>query len=531
MAVRIVRAKAPSVQRSVGVGTVTRTVAFTDLDSYTQKVARTDREGLRKLLVEHEQLVTPIVERNGGRVVKNLGDSFLVLFVSATEALRAALEIQHMVGGSGGISLRVGMTTGDVEEIEGDVFGEAVNFAARVLSMTPPGEVWFGPGTRVCMNAAEIPWESVGRTFKLKGISGEKELFRAVPQHKAFLPQVIDNAVKANKLVRIRRGARPPMLDPQSVVLLEGFVPGSPALAEALDSLPVIAPANLWLSAYNIASEDRNLWQETGRGLVIGTPDALEEALQAAVKQTMRLSGSDTIVLDVGGKVDVELVMCGLALPAVPLSEVVSSYFYDFMSDGRWINRSDRCLLRVEVNPGAVTLQAMASGIVVNQRSLGTGETVPLRDGDEIATPAGTIRFEATNQSYAGLLLHDSDMRLGVETGSTAELGREPNHPGLAFPDRRGQDNIRWCPGPRAAKARAHGFTLDRALAGRRQASLQLEGETLRLTPLHERCPTYVQRQGAKGLERADAEVQVAIGDRVVAGTTVVALQKPPQDD
>ncbi len=510
-------------------GTVTRTVAFTDLDSYTQKVSRTDREGLRKLLAEHEQLVSPIVERNGGRVVKNLGDSFMVVFVSATEALRAALEIQHMVTGTGGISLRIGMTTGDVEEIEGDAFGEAVNLAARVLAQTPPGEVWFGPGTRVCMNAAEIPWESVGR-FRLKGL-GEKEIFRAVSKHKCYLPEALEKAAKGNKLVRMRRGARPPLLDAQSIVLLEGFTPGSPALAEALDSLPVIAPTNLWLSAYNIASEDRNAWIEAGRGLVVGTPEGLEDALQNAVKQTMRNSGSDTIVLDVGGQVDVELVMCGLALPAVPLSEVVSSYFYDLMADGRWLNRSERSLLRVEVTSAGARVQAMANGIVVNQRPLASGESVALNDEDEITSPAGIVRFEAANHTYAGLLLHDTDMRLGVVNGATAELGREPNHPGLAFPDRRGQDNIRWCPGPRAAKARAHGFTLDRALAGRRQASLQVNGDTLRLTPLHERCATFVQRQGQKGLERCDFEVNVTIGDRVVAGTTVVAIQKPPKDD
>ncbi|MCA9492336.1 MAG: adenylate/guanylate cyclase domain-containing protein [Myxococcales bacterium] len=507
-------------------GTVTRTVAFTDLANYTQKVSRTDREGLRKILADHEQLVQPIVERNGGRIVKNLGDSFMVLFVSATDALRAALEIQHMVTGSGGISIRLAMVTGDVEEIEGDAFGEAVNLAARILAQTPSGEIWFGPGTRVCMNAAEIPWESVGR-FRLKGIPGEKEIFRSVPKHKCWLPDPLVQAVRSNNLVRIRRGARPPVLPPDPVILLEGFAPGSPALMDAVDSLPVLNPASLWLSAYNIASEDRNQWTESGRGLVIGTPEALEESLLEATKQITRTSGSDTIVLEVGVQADVELVMCGLALPAVPLSDVVSSYFYDLLPDARWVNRSDRSLLRVEVTPSGTRLQAMANGITVNGRAVPSGDSVDLRDDDEIRTPSGILRFEATNHTYAGLLLQDTEMRLGVVDGTTAELGREPNHPGLAFPDRRGQDNIRWCPGPRAAKARAHGFTLDRALAGRRQAALHVYGDNLKLTPLHERCATYVLRDGRKGLERADFEIGVNIGDRVVAGTTVVAIRHP----
>ena len=510
-------------------GTVTRTVAFTDLANFTQKVSRTDREGLRKILSDHEALVAPIVERHGGRIVKNLGDSFMVIFDAATDGLRAALEIQNMVSGSGGITLRLAMTTGDVEEIEGDAFGEAVNLAARILSQTPSGEIWFGPGTRVCMNAAETPWETVGR-FRLKGIPGEKEIFRAVPAQRAWLPEPLVQAARQGTLTRIRRGARPPLLPPDPVVLLEGFAPGSPALMEAVDSLPVLNPASLWLSAYNIASEDRNEWTESGRGLVIGTPEAIEEAIEEAQRQVARSSGSDTIVLDVGVRADVELVMCGLALPAVPLSDVVSSYFYDLLPDGRWVNRSDRSLLRVEVTAGGARLQALAPGILVNGRGIPSGESVPLADDDDIRTPSGAMKFESTNHGYAGLLLAETEMRLGVMNGTTAELGREPNHPGLAFPDRRGQDNIRWCPGPRAAKARQHGFTLDRALAGRRQAAILVNGDTVRLQPLHERCATYIQREHNKNLDRADGEVRITVGDRVVAGTTIVSLRYPDNE-
>jgi len=509
-------------------GTFTRTVVFTDLANYTAKVSRTDREGLRQILQEHEALVTPIVERHGGRIVKNLGDSFMCLFNAATDALRAALDVQDVVMSSGGISIRLAMTTGDVEEIEGDAFGESANLAARILSKTPAGEVWFGPGTRVCMNAAEIPWESVGR-FRLKGLPGEKEVFRAVPRHRAWLPEPVSTAVKMGNLVRLRRGVRPPVLPPEPVVLLEGFVPGSPALDQAVDSLPVLNPASLWLSTYNIASEDRNAWTDAGRGLVIGMPEAIDEAVQEALKVVTRTSGSDTIVLDVGLHADLELVMCGLALPAVPLSDVVSSYFYDLLPDGRWVNRSDRSLLRVEVNAGGARLQALGPGVQVDGRGVPSGDSVALSDGAQITTSMGILVFREIDQGYIGAMLSDTEMRLGVVRGQTAELGREPNHPGLAFPDRRGQDNIRWCPGPRAARARAGGFTLDRALAGRRQAAVQMVADSIQLTAVHKRCPTYVLREGTTGLSRAVFEQAVGIQmqDMIIAGTTVIGVRTP----
>ena len=507
-------------------GTATRTVVFTDLANYTAKVSRSDRQGLHQILRDHEALVAPIVAKHGGRVVKNLGDSFMCLFDAATDALRAALDIQDSLQDRNGLSIRLSMTTGDVEEIEGDAFGESVNLSARINSKTPAGEIWFGLGTRVCMNAAEIPWETVGR-FRLKGIPDEIEIFRAVPQHRCWLPESVANAVKMGTLIRYCRGARPPLLPPEPVILLEGFLPGSPALMEAIDSLPVLDPTSLWLSTYNVAGEDRNQWIDSGRGLVIGTPAALETAVQDALKVVVRTSGSDTIVLDVGLHADLEMVMCGLALPTVPLSDVISSYFYDLLPDGQWVNGSVRALLRVEVTSSGASIKALSPGIRLNGRALGSGDAVPLEHASKLHTPIGDLEFLTMNSGYTGVLLADTEMRLGVVSGQTAEIGREPNHPGLPFPDRRGQDNIRWCPGPRAARARAGGFTLDRALAGRRQAALQLVDDSIQLTPLHPRCPTYVISASRDGLTRVEQPVELSIGDFVVAGTTVVAVRRP----
>ncbi len=498
---------------------------FTDLANYTAKVSRMDREGIRRILAEHEDLVRPIIEGYGGRIVKNIGDSFLCLVDSATDGVRAGLDIQHGTHETGGHTIRVAMTTGDVEEIDGDVFGESVNLAARILGKAPGGEIWFGEGTRSCMNDAELPWESVGR-FRLKGIPGDQECFRCVQRHKAWLPDRVAAAAKVGNLVRLRKGARPPLLPPDPVIIFEGFDSGSPELEAAVGSLPVLNPASLFLATYTVPTVDRHAWEESGRGLVIGTPEAIESAIQETLKAVSRSSGSDTIVLDVASHADLELVICGLALPAVPLSDVVSSYSYDLLPDGRWVNRSDRSILRIEVQPTGVALHALSPGVSVGGAVLSSGQTVQMRDGQTITTPTGAIEFKSTNDSnYTGVLLSDTEMRLGVLNGQTAELGREPNHPGLAFPDRRGQDNIRWCSGARAARARAGGFTLDRALAGRRQAAVQLMGDAIQLAPLHARCPTYVLRGGY--MQRAESTVSAQIGDLVVAGTTVVGLRPP----
>ena len=477
--------------------TRTRTVVFTDMANYTASVERTDREGLLKLLAAHEQTVAPVLIRHGGRVVKTLGDSFMVLFDSATDAVRAGVDLVERISGSGNFAIRVGMATGDVEEIEKaeafDCFGEPVNLASRVMGKTPPSEVWFSHATLLCMNQAEIAWEPVGR-YALRGIAGEAEIYRAVPSHAVNLPEPVAQAARARRLVRIKRGEPVPALPPNPVILLENFAPGSNALKDLVDGLPVVDPACLWLLAYNIAPSDRHAWDKLGRGLVVGQPAALERAITAQLQPTQGTTGSDTIILDVANRATMELVMSGLALPSVPLSEVVAGYTYDLLADGRWVNRSENAIARVDVSAEGTVFVALTPGLTVSGRQATPGKPLLLKDNDELRTPSGSMKYYHINdKGYLGLMVADTLARLGIAPGQQAEIGREPNHPGLALPDRRGNENIRWCLGARAARARTGGFTLDRALAGRRQAAISLASSGAKLVSLHDRCPRSVK--------------------------------------
>jgi len=511
--------------------TATRTVLFTDLANYTAKVSGTDREGLRRILREHEQMVRPIVERRNGRIIKNIGDSFLCLFPAATDALRAALEVQDSTRDGKAPTIRIAVTTGDVEEIDGDAFGEPVNIAARILGITPAEEIWFGTGTWVCMNDAEIPWESVG-FFRLKGIPAEQQCFRMVPEHKAWLPHGVADAAKAGRLVRLRAGAQPPPLPPDPIVMFEGFDPESKDLQKAVQSLPVLSPAAFYLAAYKLSGAQRQAWTQSGYGLVIGTSKSINAAVKEAARPpdvgagTTTIDDSSTMALDVKKNVELELALCGLALPGVPLSEVVESYSYELLPDGRWVTRSNEAVLRIIVRPDQVGLQALGPGVSVAGRLLASGESIALQGDVAVSTPSTNIRFRAARGGYRGILLQDSTMRLGVMRGQTAELGRKPNPPGLAFPGRDGQDNIRWCSGPRAARARSHNFTLDRVLTGRRQAAVTVGNGAIQLVPLHTDCPTYLLR-GKDGIQAVKNPVSVKLGDIIIAGTNIVALRLP----
>ncbi|MDP2314450.1 MAG: adenylate/guanylate cyclase domain-containing protein [Pseudomonadota bacterium] len=509
--------------------TRTRTVVFTDMADYTRRTSESDREGLRNLLAMHQRFVEPVLTGRGGRIVKNIGDSFMALFESATDAARACMDLVEAHDASRGsdISFRAGIATGDVEEIENDAFGEPVNLASRIIARTPNGEVWFSAATWHCLNQAEIPWESAGR-HSLKGIPWETEVFRAVPLNQAWLPEALAAAARARTLVIWRSGDPVPVLLPNSQLVLEGFRPGSPALNEAVDRLPLLEPTRLWLSTYNVSPNDRNEWVRNGRGLVIGTPGAVRAAIHQQIQASSRSVGSDTIILDTGSASVLDLVVAGLALPAVPLSEVVAGYSYDLAPDGRWLNRSERALLRVDVSFSGATVVALAPGVTIGTHSAAPTTPTLLQHDMAIHTPAGVLRYVALagQEGYLGALVGDSQVRLGVGTGQQVEFGREPNHPGLLLPDRNSQDNIRWLPGPRATRARERGFTLDKVLTGRHHAALQATGKTFSVIPLHETCATFLV-DAQNRVHRLSEPTPAVTENLLLLGTMVIALREP----
>ncbi len=507
--------------------TRTQTVVFTDLADYTKSVVNSDREGLRQLLNHHQEMVEPVLTRRGGRIVKGIGDSFMALFDSATDAVRACLDLVegHAPGSGSSVTFRASCATGDVEETEGDAFGETVNLSARINARTPAGEVWLSNGTRHCMNQAEIPFESTGH-HQLKGIPGDAEVFRAVARHQAILPDTLIAAVRTGRLIVWNAGEILPPVPSGGHVVMVDFKPGSPQLAQAVDTLPIVDPSHVWLQSYHFSPAARVEWAAKGRGIIIATPEALVATIARYSAPLQRSAGSDTIILDAGGTAVVDLVIAGLCLPAAPLGEVVAGYSYDLLADGRWVNRSERAQLRLDVGPAGPTVTVLSPGVSVDGQAAGINSTWPVRHGSVITTPAGTWRhFAFAADGFIGAFLGDSQMHLGIGPGQRVELGREPNHPGLLLPDRNNQDNIRWCSGPRAARAREKGFTLDKSLTGRRQSAVELVGDALMVTPLHETCPTMILSPNGTVVRLPGAQ-RVGVGDAILVGTTIVAIRE-----
>jgi adenylate cyclase len=112
------------------------TVGFADLVSFSELTNRLDDESIGDLVEVFESRSHDVVARRGGRVVKTLGDSVLFMAPTPEDGVEIAWDIVRVIGGDQRLpDVRVGMVTGSVVLRMGDVYGPAVNLAARLVGV------------------------------------------------------------------------------------------------------------------------------------------------------------------------------------------------------------------------------------------------------------------------------------------------------------------------------------------------------------------------------------------------------------
>ena len=164
-------------------------VMLTDMKGFTAATSRQSREENARMLALLDELVAPVVRAFGGRRVKTIGDAYLVLFASPTAALLCGAALQdrlwdhaRRVPPGERIELKIAIALGEVRlvgsgAVPRDVYGEAVNLAARVEAEASAGEVWLTEAVRLVADPAQVDVEDLGAR-RLKGIEEEVRLYR-----------------------------------------------------------------------------------------------------------------------------------------------------------------------------------------------------------------------------------------------------------------------------------------------------------------------------------------------------------------
>jgi adenylate cyclase len=122
-------------------------VLFADMVGSTA-LAHSNEALALELLEVLRKVVRKSADAQGGKIIKNLGDGFLLTFESGLAAVRCGWAIQQALAERNRVEnenkrfhVRIGVNLGDVEERDGDVFGNGVNLASRLMSTAIPGEV------------------------------------------------------------------------------------------------------------------------------------------------------------------------------------------------------------------------------------------------------------------------------------------------------------------------------------------------------------------------------------------------------
>lgn len=147
------------------------TILVTDIVGSTETSVRVGDAGWRELIDDHDTAAARAIARHGGTLIKTLGDGVLATFAGPSRAVACAGDLRNEAA-SLGLSMRVGIHTGECERRGEDISGIAVNLAARILDATPGGECRVSSTVRDLVAGSGLQFESAG-SHSFKGFPGD----------------------------------------------------------------------------------------------------------------------------------------------------------------------------------------------------------------------------------------------------------------------------------------------------------------------------------------------------------------------
>jgi class 3 adenylate cyclase/TolB-like protein len=156
-------------------------VMFTDIAGYTEIMA-SDEEKALSLLQDKRKVLKPLIDKHDGVYVKGTGDGTLSYFDSAYKASKCAKLFQESIYDNDSMNVRVGIHVGDIVLDDGDVYGDGVNVASRLESMSPVGgicvsnTVYDELRNKKDFDGVELGLQSlkgVGRLVEIYGLKGD----------------------------------------------------------------------------------------------------------------------------------------------------------------------------------------------------------------------------------------------------------------------------------------------------------------------------------------------------------------------
>ena len=158
-----------------------RAIMFTDMVGSTEMTAQLGDTMAVELVKAHDAIIRRSLEQHGGSEVKHLGDGIMASFDDVAASVACAMTIQEAFasyneGGDAPIRVRVGIHAGEPIEEGDDLFGSAVQMAARICDVAQAGAVLVSREVRDACADLGLNFEPSG-SETLKGFSEPVQLF------------------------------------------------------------------------------------------------------------------------------------------------------------------------------------------------------------------------------------------------------------------------------------------------------------------------------------------------------------------
>ena len=159
-------------------------IMMTDIKGYSARMEK-DEAATWELLKEHNIIMRKAIGTHRGKEIKTIGDAFMVVFQNPLDAVKCGIAMQKGLrefnrprAVNDHLEVRIGIHRGEVIVTGKDVFGEGVNIAARLESITDPGGISISADVyQHVKNKIEAGFQSIG-TPKLKNIANPPEVFK-----------------------------------------------------------------------------------------------------------------------------------------------------------------------------------------------------------------------------------------------------------------------------------------------------------------------------------------------------------------
>ena len=151
------------------------TILMTDIEGSTEAAVQMGDARWREIIEAHDAAAARAIAREGGTLVKTMGDGVLATFAGPSRAVACAKRLKSDAAALG-LTVRAAVHTGECERRGQDISGIAVNVAARILDATPGGACHVSTTVRDLTAGSGLQFVPTG-SHHLKGVSGDWELY------------------------------------------------------------------------------------------------------------------------------------------------------------------------------------------------------------------------------------------------------------------------------------------------------------------------------------------------------------------